>query len=75
MTSSEGVTLAKKALRGDAAAFLVLLDAYFNAHSDPLSEAMVGDVNRFVYSKTEHAENGMKQFISEAGKDLSHLAA
>ena len=75
MTSTEGGTLASKALQGNATALLILLDAFFNARGDPMAEAVVGDVKRVVYSRTEHSENGMEQLISEAGKDLSHLAA
>jgi hypothetical protein len=75
MTSAEGVALASKTFQGSATAFLVLLDAFLNARGDPLAEAMVGDVKRFVYSKTEHSESAMDRLISEAGKDLTHLAA
>jgi hypothetical protein len=75
MTSADGVALASKTLQGNPIAFLLLLDAFLNARGDPLAEAMAGDVQRFVYSKTEHSDNAMQQLISEAGKDLSHLAA
>lgn len=67
--------LASKSLQGNSTAFLILIDAVWNARGDPLAESMVLDVKKFVYGKTEHSENAMNDLISEAGKDLSHLAA
>lgn len=75
MTSAEGVALAKSSLQGNHTALLLLLDAFWQARGDPMAESMVGEVKRFVYSRTEHSDEGMEKLISEAGKDLSHLAA
>lgn len=78
MTSADGVALASKVLQGNlevAGALLILLDAFYEARGDPLAEATVSEVKRLVYSKTQHSEAAMERFISEAGKDLSHLAA
>ena len=79
MTSTQGVAVASSIINPDpvikAGPLLVLLDAFLNARGDPLAEVMVRDVKRFLYSQTEHSDEAMVGFISEAAKDLSHLAA
>ena len=78
MTSAQALALASKIIQNDpeiAAPLLVLADAFLSAHGDAMGEKMATDVKRFLYSKTEDSDRNMARFISEAGSDLSHLAA
>lgn len=69
MTSIQALALTSKIIENDseiAAPLLLLVDAVFNAGSDPVGEVMARDVKRFLYSKTDHSDEGMAQFIADA---------
>jgi hypothetical protein len=78
MTSAQALSLASTVLKNNsekAAPLLLLLNALLDARGDPLEESIVLDVKRYIYSRTEHSEQGMELFISEAAQDSSGLAA
>lgn len=58
-----------------AGPLLLFVDALLTARGDPIGEAVVLDVKRFIYSKTEHSEQSMERFIAEASEKSSNLAA
>lgn len=77
MTSTQALALTSKIIENDsemAAPLLLLVDAVFKACNDPLGEVMARDVKRFLYSKTEHSDEGMAEFIANAS-ELSDVAA
>jgi hypothetical protein len=69
MNSTHGIELAAAVIENDptkAEPLLKLLHAFATARGDPLNEAMTQDVMMFLYSKTEHCEQGLTEFISQA---------
>ena len=69
MTSTQALALTSKIIENDseiAAPLLILVEAVLNARGDPMGEVMATDVKRFLYSRTEHSDEGMARFISES---------
>lgn len=78
MTSAQALMLTSKIIQTDlevAGPLLLIVVAVYKARGDAMAEAMTRDVMKFLYSKTEHSEQGMEEFISEGESSLSHLAA
>lgn len=67
MTSSHAVELASQITQDPTAAvpLLRLLHAFAASRGDPLAEAMTRDVMLHVYTRIEHCENSMLEFLSE----------
>lgn len=80
MTSTHAplIDLAQDVIQNDitkAAPLLQLLGKFGSARGDPMEEADRRDVMLWLYSKTEHCEDSMRQFISEVEVDQSRLVA
>lgn len=78
MTSTHALELTARIIQNDlyiAAPLIYLLDAFLTAKKDPTGEIMARDVIRFLYTKTEHCDKGLTEFI-EKGKsnDLTLVA-
>lgn len=79
MTSTQALQLTQRIIRNDldvSGPLLKLLDAFATARGDPLGEAMTRDVMLLLYSKTDHCEEKMREFISqEQPVDQTRLVA
>lgn len=78
MISAQGLQLAEAVTKNDASGvtpLIKLLHGFRTAHGDPLSEAMMADVINWLYTKTEHCEAAILQFIKETEEAETSLAA
>lgn len=68
MTSSRALELTSRIIQNDvqiSAPLICLLDAFLTAEKDPIGETMARDVLRFLYTKTEHCDNALSEFIEQ----------
>lgn len=78
MTSSTALHLAEHIIRNDmtvAGPLLTLLYVFRSSRGDPLGEAMMTDVLKSLYSKTDHCEISIAAFVAESEKNLESIAA
>lgn len=78
MTSHQALQLATIIIQNDltvAGPLLRLLYAFTSPRGDPLTEAMRSDVTNFLYTKTEHCQAGIIEFVKETEDKTESLAA
>lgn len=78
MTSTQLLALTSELIENEiekSGPLLIWADALLKLKGDPVGEVLISDVRKFLYSQTEHSEQGQAAFISEAESDSSPLAA
>lgn len=78
MTSAEGIDLATLIIENDtrkAGPLVKLLVAFKTSRGDPLAEVMMDDVLAILYTKTEHYETALEEFVAEQETISSSVAA
>lgn len=69
MTSAHALTLANKVTKNDPAAIqplIQLLCAFRDSAGDPEGEAMMDDVIKSQYLKTDHCDKALREYVSIA---------